>query len=76
MPKKRRTYTSPEVKDRWNRAHYDAVTFRTPKGGREAIQAAAAARGMSVAAYLRHLVLADNAENADIWEKLGGGGNS
>ena len=31
--KKRKTYTSPEVKNRWNAAHYDRVQLNLPKGG-------------------------------------------
>lgn len=73
----RRTKTSCEVKDRWNREHYDSVQFRTGNGGREAIRAMAAYRGMSMAEYLRHLVIADaqNAGKGDISAILGGGGN-
>lgn len=72
--RKSKTYTSPEVKDRWNRKHYDQVVFRCGIGGRKLIQDAAAAHGMSMAEYLRHLVIADNPENADISAILGGGG--
>lgn len=73
--RKSKTYTSPEVKDRWNRKHYDQITIRCGIGGRKLIQDAAAAHGMSMAEYLRHLVIADNPENADISAILGGGGN-
>ena len=71
--RKSKTYTSPEVKDRWNRKHYDQITIRCGIGGRKLIQDAAAAHGMSMAEYLRHLVIADNPENADISAILGGG---
>ena len=73
----RKTYTSCEVKDRWNAAHYDKITFRTGKGGKEAIAAMAELRGMSVAAYIRHLVIADanTTGNNDISAILGGGGD-
>lgn len=71
---KRKTYTSPEVKDRWNRNHYDQIGFRVPIGGADEIRAAAAARGMSVAAYIRHLVIADNRENPENTRFLRGGG--
>lgn len=75
--RKSKTYTSNEVKDRWNRAHYDKVTFRTGNGGRAAIQAMAAYHGMSMAEYLRHLVIADaqQAEKPEISAILGGGGD-
>lgn len=66
--------TSTYCKDRWNRDHYDMIMFRTGNGGKEAIKAAAEAHGMSVAAYLRHLVIKDNPGNPDISAILGGGG--
>lgn len=71
----RRTYTSCEVKDRWNREHYDKVTFRTGNGGRAAIKAMADYHGLSMAEYLRHLVIADaeRAEKPEISAILGGG---
>ena len=71
---KRKTTTSCEVKDRWNREHYDKVTFRTPTGGAEELRKIAESRGMSVAAYLRHLVIADNAQNPESTCFLRGGG--
>lgn len=55
----RKTHTSCEVKDRWNRNHYDSILIRTGKGGRAAIQAMADYHGLSVAAYVRHLIIAD-----------------
>ena len=75
MPK-RKTYTSPEVKDRWNRNHYDMISFRTGKGGHEAVKALADARGMSMAAYIRHLIIKDAKDGgfADISAIIGGGG--
>ena len=76
----RRTTTSSEVKDRWNRSHYDQVLIRTAKGGREAIQLIAAAHGKSVSEYIRGLIIADAARderfrNVDISAFLGGGGD-
>lgn len=76
-----RTYTSPEVKNRWNSEHYDRLEVTVPKGARAEIQAAAKRHGMSVAAYIRALVIHDNAENpentrilrggvSDAWEEL------
>lgn len=72
----RKTTTSTEVKDRWNREHYDKVTFRTGLGGSAAIRAMAEYHGMSMAEYLRHLVIADaiQAEKPEISAILGGGG--
>lgn len=73
--RKSKTYTSNEVKDRWNREHYDKITFRTGNGGAAAIKAMAAYHGMSMAEYLRHLVIKDaEAEGKpDISAILGGG---
>lgn len=71
---KRKTYTSCEVKDRWNRAHYDRIDFRAPKGSADEVKAIAEKRGMSVAAYMRHLIIADNSENPDSTRFLRGGG--
>lgn len=69
-----RTYTSPEVKNRWNAEHYDRIVISVPKGARAEIQSAAAARGQSVAAYIRALILRDCAENGANTPLLGGGG--
>ena len=71
---KRKTYTSNEVKDRWNREHYDRVAITVPKGAREEIQAAAKARGQSVSAYIRSLIIRDNAEKPETTRNLRGGG--
>lgn len=69
----RKTVTSCEVKDRYNRKHYDQVILRTAKGGRDELQRIADSHGMSVNAYIRHLIIRDNAANADISAILGGG---
>ena len=73
--RKSKTFTSSEVKDRYNRKHYDQVAFRTGIGGRDAIKAMAELRGMSLAEYLRHLVIEDckNSGNGDISAIIGGG---
>lgn len=55
----RRTHTSCEVKDRYNRANYDQVILRLPKGQREDLQEIAAAKGYSVNSYIQHLLIAD-----------------
>lgn len=74
--RKSKTVTSNEVKDRWNREHYEQVQFRVGVGGREAIKAMAAYNGMSMAEYIRHLVIQDAKSNdkGDISAILGGGG--
>lgn len=71
-----RTYTSPEVKNRWNSEHYDRIEITVPKGARAELQAAAASHGQSVAAYIRALVIRDNAENPENTRFLRGGGGS
>lgn len=73
---KRKTYTSPEVKNRWNRDHYDQLQLVVPKGAREEIQRAAAEHGQSVSAYIRALIIRDNAENPENTPLLRGGGDS
>ena len=74
--RKSKTTTSSEVKDRYNAKAYDQIIFRCGKGGREAIKAIAATRGMSLAEYLRHLIIEDckNHGNDGISPILGGGG--
>lgn len=74
--RKSKTYTSPEVKDRYNRKHYDQVIIRVGKGGREALKALAEANGMSLSAYIRTLIIRDSQANGngDISAILGGGG--
>jgi hypothetical protein len=76
MPK-RKTYTSTAVKNRWNQKHYDVVRFHVPKGALEEIHKIAERHGMSIAAYMRHLIIADNPEtqeNGDIMPILRTGG--
>lgn len=72
----RRTYTSPEVKDRYNRKHYEQVLLRVAKGGRETVQELAELRGLSVSAYVRHLIIrdAETLGKGDISAIIGGGG--
>ena len=64
----------PESKDRWNSEHYDQVIIRLPKGARDELKAIAGAKGMSVAGYLKHLVVADlDAQTEPMAEILRGG---
>jgi len=72
---KRKTYTSPEVKNRWNSKHYDRMAVVIPKGSRDEINAAAQRRGMSTSAYVRSLLLRDMQANGDISTNLAGGGS-
>jgi hypothetical protein len=72
----RRTHTSSAVKDRYNRKHYEQIILRTANGGRAAVQELAELHGMSVAAYLRQLIIIDGEKlgKADISAIIGGGG--
>lgn len=72
---RRKTYTSPEVKDRYNRKHYDQVQLRVAKGGRDKLQQLALSEGLSTAAYIRHLIIADAKSRGfgDISAVIGGG---
>ena len=72
----RKTYTSPEVKNRWNAKHYDRIQLNAPKGSADELKHLAEMRGMSVSAYIRHLIIADNAENPENTRFLRGGGVS
>lgn len=74
MKAKRKTHTSTAVKRRWNEAHYDRIHISVPIGAKDEIHAIAAAHGMSTAAYIKHLIIADNSpENCPI---LSGGGGT
>jgi len=70
---KRKTYTSPEVKNRWNRKHYENIVVVVPIGSRDEIKSAAERRGMSVSAYIRSLLIRDMRENGDESQFLRGG---
>lgn len=71
---KRKTYTSPEVKNRWNREHYDRLNIVVPTGAGAEIKSIAEKHGQSVSAYIRALIIRDNAENPDSTQFLRGGG--
>lgn len=72
----RKTHTSSAVKDRYNRKHYEQVNFRVAQGGRAALQELAELHGLSVNAYVRHLIIADGKKlgKPEISAILGGGG--
>ena len=71
---KRKTYTAPEVKNRWNREHYDRIGIMVPIGAKDEIAKVAEAQGMSVSAYIRALIMRDTAENPESTRILRGGG--
>ncbi|MBQ8697652.1 MAG: hypothetical protein IJ521_01440 [Schwartzia sp.] len=52
----RKTKTSTQVKDRWNKAHYDKLTFSAPKGWKGTVQTAANGEKKSLAGYIREAV--------------------
>ena len=76
--RKSKTHTSSEVKARYNRKTYDQITFRAGKGSAAAIKMMADHHGMSVAAYIRHLIIkdCDSAGKPEISAILGGGGGT
>lgn len=73
--RKSKTHTSSQVKARYNRSHYDSITFRAGKGSNEAISQLAQLRGMSKAEYIRHLIIADakTLEKPELSAIVGGG---
>lgn len=42
-----------KANEKWLATHYEQIAFRAPKGTKEKIKAAAAAQGMSMAAYIQ-----------------------
>lgn len=72
----RKTYTSCEVKDRWNKQHYDSITFRAGVGANDFISTLAEESNMSKAAYIRSLIIADALKkgHTDAQSAMGGGG--
>ena len=74
--KKRKTYTSSAVKERYNKKHYDRITFHCPKGANEMLKKAASVAGMTKSAYIRTLVIQDAQKRGltDVVEVFGGGG--
>lgn len=71
---KRKTFTSTEVKNRWNAKTYDDIKVRVYKGGRDVLHAIAEEKGYSLNAYIQHLIIADNPEYPDLSGVIGGGG--
>ena len=76
MSTTRKTHTSTAVKNRWNKKHYDVVSFSVTKGAREEIKQLAEILGMSMAEYIRHLIISDAEKNGknDVIPSLRGGG--
>lgn len=42
-----------KANEKWLKANYEQIAFRAPKGTKEEIKAAAAAHGMSMAAFIQ-----------------------
>lgn len=70
---RRKTYTSSEVKNRWNAEHYDRVAIVIPAGARAELQAEAERHGQSVSAYVRSLILHNAHEEGRELPCMGGG---
>ena len=73
---RRKTYTSWEVKERYNSKHYERVSLRVGIGGKEVLRQLAGYQ--SVNSYIQALIVKDGRERgfADISAKIGGGGLS
>lgn len=70
-----RTSARTAAKAKYNSKHYDQIKFWSPKGSRDIIQQLAAASGLSMAEYIRSLVIRDaDRHGIDVRAALGGGG--
>lgn len=72
----RKTYTSPAVKDRWNKKHYDRLLIYVPIGSRSEVQELAESAGVSVSEYIRQAIKekAEKDGKTDTLQILRGGG--
>ena len=71
----RTTFEKNQAKQRYNEGAYDQCKIYVRKGGRDVIQQLAAAAGMSMAEYIRHVIIKDAARRGiDVRAALGGGG--
>lgn len=70
--RKTKTYTSTEVKKRWNDKHYDSISLRLPKGSKELIKAKANEQGLSINAFIIGIIA--NHDPALLTVDFGGGG--
>lgn len=75
--RKSKTTTSTQVKARYNRKHYDVISIRAGRGSRAAVRSLAELRGLSMAAYIRALLIADAnaADRPELAATLGGSGD-
>lgn len=71
----RSTFEKNQAKQRYNKYAYDQCKIYVRKGGRDVIQQLAEAAGMSMAEYIRHVIICDAARRGyDVRAALGGGG--
>ena len=71
-----RTSARTAAKAKYNAKHYDQLKIWTPKGGRDIIRQLAEANGLSIAEYIRTLVIRDaDRHGVDVRAALGGGGS-
>ena len=52
----RKTYTSPEVKARWNKKNYDRILLALPKGYKSKIKVRVNELEISMAGYIKNLI--------------------
>lgn len=71
-----RTSARTAAKQKYNEKNYDQVKLYVYKGGRDLIKQLAELQGLSMAEYIKHLIIADATEQnvADAAKILGGGG--
>ena len=68
------TEARTRAKQRYNEKHYDQLKIHVAKGARNIVQQLAAAQGVSMAEYIRSLIIRDAAAHGiDVRAELGGG---
>ena len=66
----RKTYTSPKVKAKWNRRHYDRITLLVKKGEREKIAEFAKSQGMSTNGFINQVIRETMGVSIGEWKAL------
>lgn len=67
----RKTYTSPQVKARWNKKNYDRIAILIPKGDKEKFaEMARAVYGLSMNGYINMQVRKLLGVSEDAWRPL------
>lgn len=67
----RKTYTSPAVKARWNRKHYDRMAVLVPKGKKEIIQKYAKEHNLSMNAMIAEMLRCEIGLTELEWKRQG-----